>query len=278
MLSGFFLRRLVSLPVAATICVCLFATASHAGVVTASLDSYSNPGFSNLGDPVVKINNGAGGTTFTTYGHAGSFNWTGAVSTGDPALPSSFQSFCVDVNHAVFAGTTYTFTTSTLGPSSGTGFNTSDKVSAVQLLWGGFYGQISSYTYNGSVNPEINGAAFQLAIWKLEYDYVSGISDTNLTNFGAGNFQATASKDSGLAAISLAQILLAAVNDGTFTTAELNLVTMTNDTDQAQLTVTPEPSSICLSFMGVGAFVFARYRRRKGAAEVSTNGLDAPCC
>lgn len=54
------------------------------------------------------------------------------------------------------------------------------KAREIAQLWGAFFGTL------GTSNDM--AAAFQLAIWKIEYDWGSA----NLNNFAAGNFRAAA--------------------------------------------------------------------------------------
>ena len=53
------------------------------------------------------------------------------------------------------------------------------KADKIEELWGAFYGSIGT---DGT-----KGAAFQLAIWKIEYDWGS----TSSSDFTKGNFQAS---------------------------------------------------------------------------------------
>jgi hypothetical protein len=253
-----------------TLGVLFIATTCQAGTVVATLTS-----FSNANDPQININN-ANGTTPTAAnvnGRAGIINWARSGGT-DTTIGSVFQTFCIDVPQRATVGLPgYTFNVVSLdlAPSiPGSASSKADKVNAIERLWHGFYGNIST----GSANQQlINGAAFQLAIWRIEYDWSASQTATTLEDFNSGTFQANVTGLSGTgatdgqAAIDLAKILLGDVYAGTpglgYDVATSGLVALTNLTAQDQITSTPEPSTLCLGAIGVAALITARCRRAK---------------
>jgi hypothetical protein len=119
---------------------------------------------------------------------------------------------------------------------------------------------------------QINAAAFQLAIWRLEYDWTGSKTISQMTDFTTGNFRANGANSDGSSAVTAAQSLITKVLNGTFTTMETNLIALTSDQYQDQLTVqdqvsiasTPEPASLGLGLIG-GALMLVghRFLRRK---------------
>src|SRR5262249_53489016 len=108
-----------------------------------------------------------------------------------------------------------------------------------------------------------DAAAFQLAIWKIEYD---GIGST-ISDFKDGNFRA----DGPNAVIDQAILWFNDVVTGVFSeaTAATDLFALTNPCVQDQLVHAPEPSSLCLGIVGAVAVAATWYRRRQRARPIA---------
>jgi hypothetical protein len=243
-----------------TVGLVLIATTCQAGTVSATLGTPTNNQ-----SVVININTGDPSSSFFSYGYAGYIPWTQAAGS-DPAfgpVGHVFTTFCIELTQDVGIGGNYTFTTDSLknAPNPGTsqsqvtpgtvGMGTA-KADAIGRLWNGFYSQSMSLP---------NAAAFQLAIWRIEYDWGS----STLEDFTTGNFRANSSNTDGNAAITQAQVLLGHVinNDYGYTVGAPNLVALTGACIQDQVSQTPEPTSLCLSVIGGLALSIVGYHRRK---------------
>lgn len=245
----------------------LIATACQAGTVTATAS------FANFNDVIININKGGGASDpLVAFGRAGYLVWT-QTDPVNPQFPTSFKSFCIELTQQVLNGGVYTYTTAalesapaagtpnpppTVGGGSGMG---QPKADALRLLWG------SAYSSNFSNR---DAAAFQLAIWRLEYD----LGNPNITDFSTGNFRASVNSSDvadSTYAIGKAQEFLTNVFNGTYTTSEMGLIAFTNPTVQDQIGVAPEPSSLCLGGVAAVTLIGARFVRRK-----KTSGNNSP--
>jgi hypothetical protein len=198
-------------------------------------------------------------------------NWSQTPTNNNTSIANSFSTFCIELTQNVYIGGTYTYSLNALenaptpgspqtGQPNGMG---SLKANAIRTLWG------SAYSSNMS---QINAAAFQLAIWRLEYDWTGSKTISQMTDFTTGNFRANGANSDGSSAVTAAQSLITKVLNGTFTTMETNLIALTSDQYQDQLTVqdqvsiasTPEPASLGLGLIG-GALMLVghRFLRRK---------------
>lgn len=236
----------------------LLAAQCAAGTITAQLDSVSNYNVVSI-----NINDGNAANSFMTYGFAGYVNWSQTPANNNPGIPNHFSTFCIELTQNVYFGGTYTYnlTALELAPTPGSpqtgqpdGMGTL-KANAIRTLWG------SAYSSNMS---QIDAAAFQLAVWRLEYDWDGKKTINQMKDFTTGNFLANGANADGSAAVTAAQLLVTHVLDGTFTTMETNLVALTSDQFQDQITVTPEPASVTLGLVGgVGLILGRRFVRRK---------------
>jgi hypothetical protein len=271
----------LKLPVFAGIGIFMFAATGQAGIVTASL--MGGQSFA----PYIYINAGDGSAPSVLV-NPGYFSWTTISNTSGVPIGSAFNSYCIDLNTTVASGPNYAFNIQPIGSAGAFPINPS-AVPSIEKLWAGFYSQTSILsTVNTPGGTAINDAAFQLAIWRLEYDFGKNGSSYNLNDFSQGQFQAAAVV-SGIPSIdadSAATLLLASQlvqfsTDGTYNTLAANLFTLTGghapdgSAGQDQLTVaTPEPSSMCLCAVGASAILIARHRRRKAAQHA----LTGACC
>jgi len=242
------------------------------GTITATL---GNP--VNQGDPQLIINDGSGSAPTTTYNYSGYIPWTlnsNTNPTGIP-IPSTFNTFCVELTQNVNIGSQYTFkvtsdlSSAPINPSnpSGAAGMGATRADAISRLWN---------RYNtGSLNT-VDAAALQLAIWRIEYD---GVGST-VTDFSSGNFRVKAPSTGPNIADSTAAIN-EAVTEYNYISSSLShgtdshtLFALESLNAQDQVTFvsvnipnisTPEPSTLCLGLMGGLAFTAIQYRRRKNA-------------
>jgi len=237
--------------------------------VKATLGTPSNNNVSGINSLDININSGNGAATWTNYGYAGYMNWTVNAGGTDSALGpvnSTFKSFCIELNQHVNIGGQVTYTIAELkdAPLPGGGMG-SVKADAISRLWNGAYS-------NNMTN--VQAAAFQLAIWRLEYDWTGGNATNDLVNLlnfdgtgtGHGNFRTNGGDLNGQAAIDLAETLLTNVftANGAYGIKATGLVALTSDDPngrQDQITQTPEPTSMCLAVIGGLMFTAAGYRR-----------------
>jgi hypothetical protein len=238
--------------------------------VTATLNGSS---MSQILNPsaAVTINLGDGSAPNMSY-LPGEVNWT-VNSSNLPGLANgaAFKTFCLELTQDISPGsaTTYTLTqdlaslpkpgSSQTGGSAGMG---TAKATTIENLWGTFYNSIGN---NGT-----NAAAFQLAIWKIEYDWGS----SSATNFSAGNFLAKGNS----AATNQATAWLTYLQNGKgpVTTAN-NLWGMTSPGAQDQITaVAPAPSALVLAGIGLFSLCGAAWARNRPAGKKGRQGATPP--
>ena len=190
------------------------ASAANADSVTLSL-----PG--NINDAV---NPGVdGGLNLTIQGnvmngaYVGQINWTVAGSTSPMfTAGQSASTYCIQGLQDVFTGGTYTYDIVNLNspglPSGGPDAGVLDTTAASQIQ-----GLADTYfpvagTANGGYTANETAAAFQLAIWEIEYDGGQGGEAfpqvANYNYFAQGNLMATGGTSEGTDAINLANVWL----------------------------------------------------------------------
>jgi hypothetical protein len=255
--------------------VFLVATTCRAGTVTATL-GYATDSQS----VVVNINDGHGTTRFSSENLLEPATWRQNKAGNNPAVANLFSSFSIDLSHPIQSGTTYTYTVQSLAtaPIPGSSHTIppnaigAAKADAIERLWNGFFSNTMSHT---------DAAAFQLAIWRIEYDWAAGQTAASLENFRGGNFRASGSANtSGAAAITEAQGLLANVfaGQGLYGIDASGLFALTSPDAQNQIAQarfqstfapapsTPEPTSMCLALVGGLTLSVVGYRRRSQLA------------
>jgi hypothetical protein len=261
---------------AAVVWTLFVAAQSQAGFVKATLDS------NNTLSPSapVTINLGDGSKPSINY-TPGAVNWT--LVSSDTAISSHFSTFCLELTQGINPSSTYTYTLANLANaptpgSSRTGVGTNGmgttKANEIAQLWSAYYASIGG---NGD-----RAAAFQLAIWKIEYDWGDPYFDNFTSNprTGAKNyFQASGNST----AIGLATSWLDDLKSNTYTPAS-GLWAMTNPSAQDQIVQipTPVPPGAAMATTGV-ICLFAygffrngmRFRLRAGALVPARSAFPA---
>jgi hypothetical protein len=163
---------------------------------------------------------------------------------------NSFSAMCVDVNHDLSFGTTYTNYTA-MTPAA-YGF-TATQVGLFNRLYTDYYA--TSHT-NG-----VNAAAFQIAVWEITYDGNGALNHgADTFTLGAGG-NATAKST---AASWLSTLTPLASSAWTFTVLDSQSVTGGQSATQDLLVAipVPEPETYALLLAGLGLLGFvARHRK-----------------
>jgi len=243
---------------AAVLSLVVMAPSCHAGTVVAQVAPY-------LGNIEVLVNNG----NVQAPAWVGAYTWA-TIGGNAPSFPvgSVFTAFCIDLGTMVQTTSIFTpgsFSTSNSNLPSNLKATTDPaaaaRIAAISRLWGGFYSQLNTYNNN---DPRVNAAAFQLAIWTLEYNLDSSGHVTGTT------FQASVLGAGSQDAIDLAQQLVtkSLVGGEYSNSAATNLIALTTGSGQDQLTATPEPSTLCLGAIGIGMLITAGVKRRRKAVVV----------
>ena len=161
---------------------------------------------------------------------------------------NSFSAMCVDVNHDLSFGTTYTNYTA-MTPAA-YGF-TATQVGLFNRLYTNYYA--TSHT-NG-----VNAAAFQIAVWEITYDGNGTLNlGANTFTLGSGG-NATAKAT---AATWLSTLASQSVGAWNFTVLDSQSVTGGQSATQDLLVAVPEPETYALLLAGLGLLGFvARHRK-----------------
>ncbi len=202
-------------------------SAVHADSVTARLDSLS---------PRQKVTVSLDGNSFDVL--AGLFHWTNTDTN------KAFNSFCIDLEHHVQLGSTYTFDRLSLTDARGDepqytgGRLSSAQADLLELFWGQYFSLI---------NSKATAAAFQLGVWEIVYDGLD-------SPYSGGLFDATANG-------AWTQYTASWLNGLDLQGARQNLVGLHKDNVQDQIVAVPTPTAAVLGGIGLVGFV-ARRRTR----------------
>jgi hypothetical protein len=208
---------------------------------------------------------GSGASSFI-----GAYNWT-VQSASNPDNPfsagQSIYTYCIEKSQDFNVFDTYTFTVNpaiTGSPLNGPDQGAINSLAALQLQ-----GLISGH-WNQSLTDNVSAAAFQLAVWEIEYD-AGGRTDT-LDNtprtsdyyFASGRIEATATVGStGSDAINLATTWL---NTLLAETSLSTALALNSDTNQDHLTATaavPLPAALPIGVAALAGLFAARKLRRR---------------
>jgi hypothetical protein len=263
---------IAALAVAALLCA---GRPARAGTITALLNGTGLDGIINPGADVT-INLGDGSTPNIDY-HPGVVNWK--LLSNNSALPfaNNFTTFCIELTQDIAPNTpvTYTLTDLASAPkpgsskSGGTNGMGATKATEISELWGQYYNSIGT--------NDVNAAAFQLAIWKIENDWGdSSMSGSNF--FTSGNFRATDPQDNNQVT-KLATQWLAYLEAHPGLPPAQGLWALTSPSYQDQVTQVPPPPGppppspvpappgLCLA--GAGALCLAGYFWRRKRVAVA---------
>ncbi|HUO10262.1 MAG TPA: hypothetical protein VM008_18290 [Phycisphaerae bacterium] len=217
------------------------ASAARAASVSLTLPSDINQAV----NPGVKggLNVGFDGQTYNGA-YVGQINWTVAGSTS-PAynVGDSLSTYCIQGLQDVYTGSTYTYNivplNSTGLPLGGGDAGILDSLAAMQIqgLANQYFPVAGSASGNFTANQ--TAAAFQLAVWEIEYDGGLGAESfpqgSSFNYFSQGNLTANANDSDGVAAISLANTWL-----NNFTASEsVTSLALVSDGAQDQLVFQP---------------------------------------
>ncbi len=204
-------------------------SASSAATVTVDYQNASNPfGSPNL-SRYVRISSPQynGGT------RAGPFRLTGDGGMGD------FVAFCVDLGKYLANGQSYT-------TASNSNFGGAVDTNIDKLF---------TSAYSG-VSTQVEGAAFQVALWEIitdtgsGFDLTSGNFSVQLAGYSAAVINQASSYLSGLASAA---------------TGGYNLTFLNSGTSQNLVTVSPVPLPAAAGMLGFGVLALFGLRRRKNA-------------
>jgi hypothetical protein len=274
----------------------LFATVrAEAGTVQMQLQSW---GPHAAYGPTVSLHNSGNTQTWNdplTYG--GSFLWKGLSTSGsapnlidfvDPIAGNTngqpdFLTFCLELNENIGWGGVYNATVIPLAdaPSSGAppGSNPSgmgaDSAKWIEQLWAEYYPIIGSQLPNGSAGS-IEGGAFQLAIWKLEYDpeMMTGGSFSS-SGFNSGSLTAIADDSNAAQIIQNASDWIDFIlKNPNLPRAQLVALTGNFQDQVVQLNLpniqsipAPEPASLAIWLVVGAAVAFPGLRRRRSGTK-----------
>lgn len=262
-LKNIFLRQIRLFSVAMMMATAtLTASVSEAGLVM-KYNGTASPHYSGGGQ--VK----AGGSGWVNLSQGGGFSWTEIendsgielITRNIGGIDEWILSFCLELTETFGKGTHSGLELISLAsspkpglglPAEGMGVT---KANQLQILWARYI--------EAAMTSAINSAAFQLAIWMIEYD------DLQLRNFESGNPLAIKNLASNWATF--------ARSDDAFANADrAHLMALSKTGFQDQLVeiaaplpappaAVPEPSSVAVWLLVAGAFGYGMRRRRLSA-------------
>lgn len=282
--------------VAATICSA--RSQARAALETMSITLASQgPSGDGSGSPQVTLYNTDGSVATQAYvSQGGAVDWSNLTYlsgdhytfAGDPLNPASnstFISFCIELTQDISLNSTYTVDVVSLAsapkPASGplaTGMGSTPAMLIAELWAAHFHDIFYTGSQQNPLEPtqEESAAAFQLAVWKLEYD------SNNLSNYSGnalfqhGFLQVT--QNIGNASVGLAANWIADVVKMNGKGPQANLLAISGhptgldangnpiypDFQDQVVEVLPEPSSMVLWAMGALGMAAIRRGRRRG--------------
>jgi len=264
--------------------------------VQAQLSPYTPPTLLGTGYANLILNIPGYGSTTWTSGQGGLLGWTSGsdlTTPGGPALISSFNTACVqvlqDVNWApsVSSWTVAPLATAPFPNGSGSGVPTGGMGYNAAGLIQSLYTEVTKLGPGNTINPDnpglnnLNAGAFQMAIWKIEYDYATANNSVNPitgASFTTGNLQVT---NGVTGAGTEAALAVSELNGLTAATTIDNVYALTGGTFQDQVffvpagsvdtiqppPVVPEPASLVIwSILAGGSASLAVARKRRQGA------------
>ena len=193
------------------------------------------------------------------------------LGSGGVASSTGILSFCIEMTEYIQYGpTNLTMIPLADGPAqvSGPNVNGMGATSAmlIEELWGKYINTVLDPPA-GLTTSQAAGA-FQLAVWKLEYDGSDPYATPGSVNFGKGYVEATAHNAGDAAILSTASnwINSLSLTPASGDTAQLVAISGPNYQDQVCQIVTPEPSSNLIWLVVAALGVYPIMRRRNSAA------------
>ena len=267
----------LGISVLAIACGAMATSAARASSVSLKLDSPSSSAVNPGVDGGLKVTF-TGGSQSMVY--VGQMNWdVTASNTPGYAVGQDVGTYCIQGLQSVSAGGTYTYTVENLSspslPDGGTDQGDLDSVAAKQIQGlADTYFSLAAHT-DGSYNADETAAAFQLAVWEIEYD--GGTGKESFTPGGSYNFfthglvEATGTNSEGIAAVNLANNWL-----NHFTAASsVSSLAFANSSSQdqfvyqlgvggtGQVTAVPLPAAFPAGVMLLSGLFGARKMKRK---------------
>lgn len=272
--------------------VCCARSEAYAALETMSIVLASQgPSGDGSDSPKVTLYNANGTVATSAYvSQGGAVNWSNLTYVsgnhdafaGNPLNSSSdstFISFCIELTQDISLNSQYTVDLIPLssapqpvsGPlNTGSGMGSTPAM-LISELWAAHFHDIfyTGSQQNDQATQDQNAAAFQLAIWKLEYD-ANNLNYSGKALFENGYLQISPHDldDIKSNSVQLAEQWIADVVGMNGKGAQANLFALTGDggidfQDQV-VEVLPEPSSMVLWAMGALGMAAIRRGRRRG--------------
>lgn len=280
-------RRSVLLALIVATIICGARSQARAALETMSITLASQgPSGDGSGSPQVTLYDTDGSVATQAYvSQGGAVDWSNLTYlsgdhytfAGDPLSSTSnstFISFCIELTQDISLNSTYTVDVVSLAsapkPASGplaTGMGSTPAMLISELWAAHFHDIFYTASQQNPVEPtqEDRAAAFQLAIWKLEYDS-NNLNYTGDALFQHGHLQITQNMSN--TSVGIAEQWVADVVAMNGNGPQANLLAITGDNginfqDQV-IEVVPEPATWSLWAMGAMGMAVSRRGRRRG--------------